>query len=170
MITLLFGCLDSEGTPHSRGSVLMFLPGKFNLVRNLLFWVNFDVGLIMLKTHPEVHQFVLIIWKFVLVCFLSQVILKLNRWTACWMICWEIASKWNAHVKMLLLVLLLLTLILLLLFIITSDDWKTSCCELKSSLKARQSCLLLQLFSGLVWMLFHLAYFFKKPPFNDLYL
>ena len=31
------GCLDSEGTPHSRGSVLMFLPGKFYLVRNLLF-------------------------------------------------------------------------------------------------------------------------------------
>lgn len=159
MITLLFGCLDSEGTPHSRGSVLMFLPGKFYLVRNLLFWVNFDVGLIMLKTHPEVHQFVLIIWKFFLVCFLSQVILKSNRWTACWMICWEIASKWNAHVKILLLVLLLLTLILLL-FIITSDDWKTSCCELKSSLKARQSCLLLQLFSGLVWMLFHHSLFF----------
>ena len=42
----------------------MFLPGKFYLVRNLLFWVNFDVGLIMLKTHPEVHQFVLIIWNF----------------------------------------------------------------------------------------------------------
>ena len=144
MITLLFGCLDSEGTPHSRGSVLMFLPGKFDLVRNILFWVTFDVGLIMLNIHSEVHRFVLIIWKFVLVCFLSQVILKLNRWTACWMICWEIASKWNAHIKMLLLLLLLLfilislllillillliLLLLLLLFTITSDDWKTSCC------------------------------------------